>query len=558
MRRFAIIVVPVLVLGTLIAPIVGSRGKTADRQHSSLERAKGSHEVRSLSTVPTRPPAAARADSPAVPLAAALGDSFILAEYTFDDGFGGPDPQGWITVDVSNPAETFFHVDNFAGLSGGYAPLEGSQSLWCGARADSFLLCDYATLPGYGNSWNQTFESVPFVFEGDVTVSFLMRYDTEPNYDYIFLQHLDTGGRWKTVAWIDGMADSLFTVVIPGSDFPSTATIRFQFKSDAGWSDEDGIWPTDGAFIIDSLTVADSTGVLDFQDFESEGIGAFSTLDGDWTAESPSFGDYANLFDGATVLQQDSVVANTTFLWGFFDGSPDTYACGGFPGQPAVPFTTNPGSKDMADYLNNEIWSPLINPDEDINGFPVTPTGSMTLEFDVYLDLPLDNLVMFTWRVRSIVDGCLGEWRNNFAYYDADKEWKRVTFELFPLIESGATEFQVALGAVDVCYQLCGILGSGSCHSHGPLFDNVAIMVREPVDFIVTNTADDGPGSLRAAMLAANTFEDRNRIEFNIPGPGPHTITPLTPLPLIPWPVVIDATTQPGYAGAPVVAISGD
>ena len=116
---------------------------------------------------------------------------------------------------------------------------------------------------------------------------------------------------------------------------------------------------------------------------------------------------------------------------------------------------------------------------------------------------------------------------------------------------------QIALGAVDLCYQLCGLLGSGSCHSHGPLFDNVTIKAREPFDFVVTNTADSSSGSFRQAILAANASPDRNRIVFDIPGAGPHTISPLAPLPKISWPVVIDATTQPGYAGAPIVALSG-
>lgn len=360
------------------------------------------------------------------------------------------------------------------------------------------------------------------------------------------------------MATFDGQGDSLITVVVPGDTLAGTTTIRFHFQSDGDWSDEDGLYDSEGAFIIDSLTVSDATGVLDFQDFEMESPGAVSTLDGDWSANvGPEFGDYAGLFDGTTVLQEDPAT-DDTYLWGFFNGSPDNYGCGGFPGQAAVPFTMNMGSTDMGDYLNNEIWSPLLRLDEDTDGMPVPPTGSVTLEFDIYTDLPLDNLVFFEWRVRSITEGALGEWRNAFAYYDADKLWKRARFELFPFIDAGASHIQVAIGAVDLCYKLCGILGSGSCHSHGPLIDNITITARETAGYTVTNTADAGPGSLREALLAANGSEDRNRILFNIPGPGPHTITPETPLPLIVWPVAIDATTQPGYAGVPVVAISGD
>ena len=61
------------------------------------------------------------------------------------------------------------------------------------------------------------------------------------------------------------------------------------------------------------------------------------------------------------------------------------------------------------------------------------------------------------------------------------------------------------------------------------------------------------PGSLRQAILDSNADTgDRDTIVFNIPGSGVHTITPLTALPLISQPVVIDGTTQPGFAGTPL------
>ena len=75
---------------------------------------------------------------------------------------------------------------------------------------------------------------------------------------------------------------------------------------------------------------------------------------------------------------------------------------------------------------------------------------------------------------------------------------------------------------------------------------------------VVTNTNDSGPGSLFQAMFEANDPGPRDRITFNIPGAGPHTITPTTRLlPTIDQPVEIDATTQPGYTGTPLIEISG-
>ena len=78
---------------------------------------------------------------------------------------------------------------------------------------------------------------------------------------------------------------------------------------------------------------------------------------------------------------------------------------------------------------------------------------------------------------------------------------------------------------------------------------------------VVTNTNDSGPGSLFQAIFDANDAGPRDTITFNIPGSGPHTITPTTRnLPNIVQPVVIDATTQPGFtqAGPRLIEISGE
>ena len=79
-----------------------------------------------------------------------------------------------------------------------------------------------------------------------------------------------------------------------------------------------------------------------------------------------------------------------------------------------------------------------------------------------------------------------------------------------------------------------------------------------PLSLSVTTTADGGPGSLRQALVTANANAGtQDLIGFEIPGAGPHTIDLSTALPVVTDPVLLDATTQDGYAGTPVVRLDG-
>ena len=86
----------------------------------------------------------------------------------------------------------------------------------------------------------------------------------------------------------------------------------------------------------------------------------------------------------------------------------------------------------------------------------------------------------------------------------------------------------------------------------------------EPVALAATftvNTADDHDDgvcnaadcTLREAINAANA---RDTISFNIPGAGVHTINATSGF-SITKAVTIDGTTQPGFAGAPVLELNG-
>ena len=87
----------------------------------------------------------------------------------------------------------------------------------------------------------------------------------------------------------------------------------------------------------------------------------------------------------------------------------------------------------------------------------------------------------------------------------------------------------------------------------------VTITVEAGSALIVTNTADSGAGSLRQAILDANSLPDLQTIRFNIPTSdagydavtGAFTIQPSTQLPTITDPVIIDGSSQPGASCDP-------
>jgi hypothetical protein len=78
-----------------------------------------------------------------------------------------------------------------------------------------------------------------------------------------------------------------------------------------------------------------------------------------------------------------------------------------------------------------------------------------------------------------------------------------------------------------------------------------------PSTFLVTNVNDAGDGSLRQAIIDANATPGTNEIDFAISEGGVQTIRPATALPTVTHSVIIDGTTQPGYAGSPLIDLDG-
>ena len=458
-------------------------------------------------------------------------DTFLLA--SFDFGGGGPDPQGWTPIDLTTNLDTYFHVADGAELNGGgtgkLVPIEGLQSMWCGvAPSTQVPYCGYSALPGYGNSWFQRLTSIEFNGCDSVQITYQICWDSEAGYDRTRLQ-FDDGTGFIDHPGVNGGAGlyegtGQLTESVGFRSTTGDVQVRFEFTSDGAWSDEDGLWPTDGAALIDSITMiwfnevppGSGNWVVSetyYEDFEGEAPGDHVTTDGVWTGEKrPGFGDFAQLYSGTTVVQEDPCVTNNSYLWGFFDDPMITnYSCGGFPAQGAVRF--GPDAEGL--YLDNGIESPLI---------PNTGSGDQyILEFDVYGDLPFQNLVYYNWAVREYINGCADSYANSSSlYYQPDADWRHFTLNVGAFIDPSATHIQIMLHAFDRCHAYCSVWGTPYCHSHGPLFDNVRLLrvdqhgpqfsVRH-LDLFQDTFAEDGTTTGHARADCANDISPNSNIQ---------------------------------------------
>ncbi len=427
-------------------------------------------------------PAPPPADLGGAPLrSSAAADTFNLGWFSFSVA-GSSDPQGWTTVDLTAQL-TFWHAASGGGeLTGGtfgnLLPLQGNNSMWCGqAPSTSTAFCGWAALPGYGNGWDQILVSA--TLPGDsVRISYKVFWDSEPGYDGTTVEYSGDGGLSWT-QWPVGVGFTARPNVYDGGPQTlvesfnagglTTVQLRYRFDADGAWSDEDGLWPTDGAVLLDSITVTTWAGGIqastNFEDFEGAAEG--DTSAGIWSAiPAPSYGNFAALYPGVAILQDDPCFTNFTHLWGWFaDPTVSNYNCHVPDPRPdvgAMPFGNAEGL-----YLANEIWSPILA--------NVGAGNEYIFQFLTYRDLPLDNLQFYTWGVRSIdATGCPGTWGDHsFVHFGGQKDWIRTSFSVGTLLNPAWPEIQLRIGARDMCLIWCNIFGTGTCHSHAPLVDEV-------------------------------------------------------------------------------------
>ena len=171
----------------------------------------------------------------------------------FDDMESGEN--GWTHVDntVAQSETSYFHVDT-------YMAYQDDHSWWCGTF-------DYDADGGYGNDWFDGLRIPPTDVSGTTypILTYAYRHDSELGYDFTHVQAQSTG------VYVNVGAVSGYNGVAPWTDigtygyvmavYDNPLKVRFLFDSDPLWSDEDGLYLSNGgAFMVDNIKVFDYFG----------------------------------------------------------------------------------------------------------------------------------------------------------------------------------------------------------------------------------------------------------------------------------------------------------
>jgi len=450
-------------------------------------------------------------------LSKAAGDTFYLyggpAAEPGQPGYNGqgkfqtptlqPDRQGWIGVDLTEQLPNWnvnvFNASNLGGAPpywvGAYSVPATNHAMWDGVPAGT---SGFATAPGYGNNFfdqlDRRFTVTSTAATTTLTWDFRFNYDSEPGYDFTIVQwdsagsmidlasfsgdSRDTAGAFTTPA-----AFNTTLVVSPGmyaGPSSNQVHLRLLMDSDGAWSDQDGLWPTDGAVQVDNIQVNGNNGVgLSQATFESGANGGWAPVPADFVGEFskvfPRVEDIDPCRDNDTpqmTFIDDGTPPNNDPLARTTGGSTSPTWSYGVPGGWTVNYTG--GLTLGAQPLTDEVWSPVITwnlagtADDAID-------GGCFMRYTVWRHQPLLNGIFYVWHVRSTADGgttWTGFNDRNFVYYSPLGLYQTSQIEVRDLVVGSPTHVQVGLGVTDLASVFAFPGNDATC---APLFDYVAV-----------------------------------------------------------------------------------
>ena len=103
--------------------------------------------------------------------------------------------------------------------------------MWCGARANpgTPYICHFMDAPGYGNGWDQALAMSPYAFVGTANLSYKLRWDCEPDYDFVRVEYDAGGGDWQALASYTG--DGVIVEQLTRPMTQIATKFRFRFVS---------------------------------------------------------------------------------------------------------------------------------------------------------------------------------------------------------------------------------------------------------------------------------------------------------------------------------------
>jgi len=142
----------------------------------------------------------------------------------------------------------------------------GEKSWWCG-----LVDAGWSGGWGYGNNWNQWVQTPVMALpalKDSISLDFMKRSDSEPGFDFCNVEiSSDNFVTYDLLASYDG-AYNTWTAehILLDSYAGQNVSVRFRFESDGGYSDEDGLYPSEGAWFLDNVIVYDGSKTTYFED----------------------------------------------------------------------------------------------------------------------------------------------------------------------------------------------------------------------------------------------------------------------------------------------------
>ncbi|MFO0953385.1 MAG: right-handed parallel beta-helix repeat-containing protein [Isosphaeraceae bacterium] len=189
------------------------------------------------------------------------------------------------------------------------------------------------------------------------------------------------------------------------------------------------------------------------------------------------------------------------------------------------------------------------------------PDGTVSMDFDVTIDLNLETTVTVFYYTTD------GSDRPDCATAVSGVDYLGVPQDAplsvtFPINTTTETVSIPVPGNYRISPTKCFTLHAFRVDTQPQLDATGVGSILNNNSLVVSNTNTTGYGSLFGAIQSVNTSDLPGvpTISFAIvdqSAPAPFTIFPDVPLPVVDRPANIDATTQPGYAGKPLVILNG-